>query len=223
MIWELAGRRDRRQGRPEARGTPSSRWTARRPADCPLTRSRAHIRGRRGRQVKLTVERADGKRVQDVSLKRVQIAEPAFKSQLLPGNVPYLRLFSFSQNGQTDLLQAIREYEAKNPPAGSSTCAPTAGGAAGAALPAEQVPQGRPPSPTRWTAGARRPRSAPTGPTSPGSARWWSWSATAPPPRRSCSPPRAALRGGDGGGDAYGGVPGDRQSLRAGGRLGASR
>ncbi|HEX2515132.1 MAG TPA: S41 family peptidase [Chloroflexota bacterium] len=82
----------------------------------PLDQVAALIRGPEGTQVKLTVERADGKRVQDVSLKRVQIAEPAFKSQLLPGNVPYLRLFSFSQNGQTDLLQAMREYEAKNPP-----------------------------------------------------------------------------------------------------------
>ena len=85
-------------------------------AALPLDEIAAMIRGPEGSQVKLTVERADGRRVQEVSLKRVSIAEPAFKSQLLPGNVPYLRLFSFSQYGQTELLQAIRDYEAKNPP-----------------------------------------------------------------------------------------------------------
>ena len=82
----------------------------------PLDEIAAMIRGPEGSQVKLTVERADGRRVQEVSLKRVSVAEPAFKSQLLPGNVPYLRLFSFSQYGQTELLQAIRDYEAKSPP-----------------------------------------------------------------------------------------------------------
>jgi carboxyl-terminal processing protease len=73
------------------------------------------IRGPAGSQVKLTVEHADGRRTQDVSLKRVEIAEPAFVARLLPGNVAYLRLFSFSQVGQSELLQAIREYEAKSP------------------------------------------------------------------------------------------------------------
>ena len=85
-------------------------------APLPLDEIAAMIRGPEGSQVKLTVERADGRRVQEVSLKRVSVAEPAFKSQLLPGNVPYLRLFSFSQYGQTELLQAIRDYEAKSPP-----------------------------------------------------------------------------------------------------------
>jgi carboxyl-terminal processing protease len=73
------------------------------------------IRGPAGTQVKLTVEHADSRRVQDVSLKRVQIAEPAFASRLLPGNVAYLRLFSFSQVGQNELLQAVRQYEGQSP------------------------------------------------------------------------------------------------------------
>jgi carboxyl-terminal processing protease len=73
------------------------------------------IRGPEGTQVKLTVERADGRRVQDFTLKRVPIAEPVFRGRLLAGNVAYLRLDSFSQAGHDDLLRAIREYEAKNP------------------------------------------------------------------------------------------------------------
>jgi carboxyl-terminal processing protease len=73
------------------------------------------IRGPEGSQVRLTVERADGKKVQDVSLKRVQIAEPAFRSKWLAGNIGYLRLFGFSQSGQGELLQAMREFEAKSP------------------------------------------------------------------------------------------------------------
>ncbi len=81
----------------------------------PLDQIAALIRGPEGSQVKLTVERADGRRVQEVVLKRVPIAEPAFTGQLLPNNVAYLRLFSFSQAGQRELLQTIREVEDRNP------------------------------------------------------------------------------------------------------------
>ncbi|HEX2033258.1 MAG TPA: S41 family peptidase [Chloroflexota bacterium] len=73
------------------------------------------IRGEEGSQVKLSVERADGGRVQEVTLKRVSIAEPPFKGRLLPENVAYLRLYSFSAAGEAQLLQAIREYESKDP------------------------------------------------------------------------------------------------------------
>ncbi|MDQ3702693.1 MAG: S41 family peptidase [Chloroflexota bacterium] len=81
----------------------------------PLDQIAALIRGPEGSQVKLTVERADGRRVQDVNLKRVPIADPAFKGQLFPNNVAYLRLFSFSQDGQGELLQTIRDFEGRNP------------------------------------------------------------------------------------------------------------
>jgi carboxyl-terminal processing protease len=73
------------------------------------------IRGPEGTQVKLTVERADGKRTQDFSLKRVTIAEPAFQSKMLGGNVAYMRLYSFSPGALAEMLTAMRTFEAQNP------------------------------------------------------------------------------------------------------------
>ncbi|MGH2352903.1 MAG: S41 family peptidase [Chloroflexota bacterium] len=81
----------------------------------PLDQIATLIRGPEGSQVKLTVEHAVSRKTQDFSLKRVPIAEPAFRGKLLPGNVAYLRLYSFSQAGQAELLGAIRDYESKNP------------------------------------------------------------------------------------------------------------
>jgi carboxyl-terminal processing protease len=71
----------------------------------------AAIRGPEGTQVRLTVERADGRRVQDVTLKRVAISEPPFQGKLLRGNIGYLRLHSFSTAGQSELLQGVRSLE----------------------------------------------------------------------------------------------------------------
>lgn len=73
------------------------------------------IRGPEGSQVKLTVERADGKRRQDVSLKRSAVADPPFASRWLDGGIGYLRLNSFTDASSRDLLQAIRDFEARSP------------------------------------------------------------------------------------------------------------
>jgi carboxyl-terminal processing protease len=73
------------------------------------------IRGPEGTQVKLTVERADGKRTQEFALKRVMIAEPAFQGKMLAGNVVYMRLYNFSPGALGEMLSAIRTFETQNP------------------------------------------------------------------------------------------------------------
>jgi carboxyl-terminal processing protease len=80
-----------------------------------LDRIASLIRGPEGSQVRLTVERAGTRRVQDVALRRVPIAEPTFQGRLLAGNVAYFRLFAFSRSGVDDLLASIRDYERSNP------------------------------------------------------------------------------------------------------------
>ena len=81
----------------------------------PLDQVANLIRGREGTQVKLTIQRAEGKKVQDVTLKRVSVVEPVFQSKWLAGNVAYLRLNSFSKAGEVQLLDTIRSFEARNP------------------------------------------------------------------------------------------------------------
>ncbi len=73
------------------------------------------IRGPEGSSVKLTVERADGKRTQDFTLKRVPLAEPPIQSKMLRGDVLYVRLLGFSPAVQDQLLATLRDNEAKNP------------------------------------------------------------------------------------------------------------
>ena len=73
------------------------------------------IRGPEGSQVRLTVERGDSHKTRDFTLKRVALADPAFESTTLNGNIAYLRLYSFSEEGRDDLLRAIGEAEAKQP------------------------------------------------------------------------------------------------------------
>jgi carboxyl-terminal processing protease len=73
------------------------------------------IRGPEGSQVKITVERGDSKKIQDFSLRRVALTDPAFESKALPNGIGYLRLYSFSQLGRDQLMQAIREFETKSP------------------------------------------------------------------------------------------------------------
>jgi carboxyl-terminal processing protease len=75
----------------------------------------AAIRGPEGSQVTLTVQRSDGKKVQEFSLKRGPVVDPPFQSKTLPGNVGYFRLNSFSDTTNRDLLQAVRALESKNP------------------------------------------------------------------------------------------------------------
>ena len=75
------------------------------------------IRGPAGTQVKLTVEHPDGKR-KDFSIKRAAINEPSFVHKALSGpkgEVAYFRLLGFGPSVQHELLQAMRQYEAKNP------------------------------------------------------------------------------------------------------------
>ncbi|MGI8423517.1 MAG: S41 family peptidase [Chloroflexota bacterium] len=72
------------------------------------------IRGPEGTQVKLTVEHPDGKR-KEISVKRAAINEPAFQTRMLKGDVAYFRLLGFGATVQTEMLQAIRGHEAKNP------------------------------------------------------------------------------------------------------------
>jgi carboxyl-terminal processing protease len=73
------------------------------------------IRGPEGSQVKLTIERGSTKKVQDFTLKRVALQDPAVQSKWLREGVGYLRLFNFSQDGRDGLLQAVRDFEAKSP------------------------------------------------------------------------------------------------------------
>ncbi len=72
------------------------------------------IRGPEGSQVKLTVERGDSRKLQDVSLRRVVLADPAFQGKLLSGGIGQLRLFGFSQASRDQVMQAVRDFEAKN-------------------------------------------------------------------------------------------------------------
>jgi len=73
------------------------------------------IRGPEGTQVKLTVERGGSKKVQEIALKRVALEDPAFQSKWLQSGVAYLHLFNFTPAGRDQLLQAIQEFESKNP------------------------------------------------------------------------------------------------------------
>lgn len=84
-------------------------------APLPLDQLAALIRGPEGSQVKLTVERAEGKKIQDFPLKRVSLAEPPVQIKWLPGKIVYLRLHSFSQAGQDELIRAVREFESRDP------------------------------------------------------------------------------------------------------------
>ncbi|MBI3974371.1 MAG: S41 family peptidase [Chloroflexi bacterium] len=81
----------------------------------PLDQVANLIRGPEGSQVKLTIERPGASRPRDVTVKRVNVAEPAVQSKLLPGDIAYFRLNTFSKASQTELLQAIQVLESKNP------------------------------------------------------------------------------------------------------------
>lgn len=73
------------------------------------------VRGQEGTQVKLTVERADGKRTQEFTLKRAPIGDQSFQTRWLAGDVAYFRLLTFNETVEADFLAALREYEARKP------------------------------------------------------------------------------------------------------------
>ena len=65
----------------------------------------ALIQGPEGTQVTLTIQR--GNQTFDVTLKRAQIVIPSVRSTFLPGQVLYLRIFSFGDSTSADFAAAL--------------------------------------------------------------------------------------------------------------------
>src|SRR5262249_3424836 len=71
-----------------------------------LDRIIGRIRGPRGSQVRLTVERQGGPLV--IAVTRGEIKTSAIKARLLPGNVAYVQLPSFSGSASRDLADQLK-------------------------------------------------------------------------------------------------------------------
>lgn len=72
------------------------------------------VRGPRGTTVVLTIER-DDEPLFNVSIVRARIEIPIVESEMLDGNVAYVRLTSFSSNATSQLSEALTPLLAQNP------------------------------------------------------------------------------------------------------------
>ena len=71
--------------------------------------------GPAGTSVTLTVFREGEPEPFDVTLKRAQIDLPAVESEMLDGDIAYVRLFNFSANAPEEITEALQELIDQNP------------------------------------------------------------------------------------------------------------
>lgn len=71
----------------------------------------ALIRGPEGTKVRLTIQRADGRRTQDFVLPRVPVVDPVVQTRWLPGEIGYVRLSSFTRTAEDELRHALGDFE----------------------------------------------------------------------------------------------------------------
>lgn len=71
----------------------------------------ALIRGPEGTKVRLTIQRADGKRTQDIVVQRVPVVDPVVQTRWLPGEIGYVRLSSFTRASEDELRHALGDFE----------------------------------------------------------------------------------------------------------------
>jgi carboxyl-terminal processing protease len=70
------------------------------------------IRGKAGTTVDVTIWREGESRAKQVTLTRANIALPTIDTEMLPGNIFYIRLYSFTENAPALFQQALAEYRA---------------------------------------------------------------------------------------------------------------
>lgn len=75
------------------------------------------VRGPRGTTVTLTVGREGVEEPFDVTIERQLIEIPLVESEMLPDNIAYVRLSSFSRNAEPQLSQVLGDFLAQNPQA----------------------------------------------------------------------------------------------------------
>jgi carboxyl-terminal processing protease len=75
----------------------------------------SRIRGPEGTVVRLTIQRAEVEESFDLEIERARIEIAIVESQMLPENIAYVRLTSFSSNSSETLQAAISELMAQNP------------------------------------------------------------------------------------------------------------
>ncbi|MEA4822495.1 MAG: S41 family peptidase [Clostridiaceae bacterium] len=67
------------------------------------------VRGEEGTDVVLTIFRASTGETQDITVTRERITERELQSELLEGNIGYIRISSFSENANTQFRAAVEE------------------------------------------------------------------------------------------------------------------
>ena len=75
----------------------------------------SRIRGPEGTIVRLTIMRAEVEEYFDLEIQRARIEIAIVESQMLPENIAYVRLTSFSSNSSETLRAAVSELMAQNP------------------------------------------------------------------------------------------------------------
>ena len=73
------------------------------------------VRGPRGTAVTLTIVRSDVEEPFDITIVRETIVIPIVESEMLEGNIAYVRLTSFNRNAEEQLLLALDELIAQDP------------------------------------------------------------------------------------------------------------
>lgn len=73
------------------------------------------VRGPRGTEVTLTIVRPGVEEPFDVTIVREQIVIPVVESEMLDGNIAYVRLTSFNRNAEEQLLLALEELMLQDP------------------------------------------------------------------------------------------------------------
>ncbi|MCA9983556.1 MAG: S41 family peptidase [Anaerolineales bacterium] len=73
------------------------------------------VRGPRGTEVTLTIIRPGVEEPFDVTIVREQIVIPVVESEMLDGNIAYVRLTSFNRNAEEQLLLALEELMLQDP------------------------------------------------------------------------------------------------------------
>ena len=83
-------------------------------SDITIDEAVTQIRGKKGTNVKLTVQRNDLKDPKEFNLTREEIKVPTIEWKMLEGNVAHIQLFSFNRNIDTDFAKTAKEVLASD-------------------------------------------------------------------------------------------------------------
>jgi carboxyl-terminal processing protease len=73
------------------------------------------VRGPRGSEVELTIERADVAGPLRIIIVRTRFEVPTIEAEMLEDDIAYIRLSSFSANAESQLIETLEEMLAQNP------------------------------------------------------------------------------------------------------------